>query len=468
MTAVLASAGSGQRKPPRPGGNDHMPLGGLGCEGDIEIDSKAGRVFRIATIETDGPAARGGLEIGDGLVALNGKSLRKKGDAVLILEKQIELSESRADGRLDATFYRDGEKRSATLRVDTLGAHERTCPAKCAKCADIRRRAVEFLVQTQTKAGSWKTALGGNNGQVVVTVLSGLALLGAGGHQGAVDRAIDYVIKTLGAPSPFDRLRKQRGGANWNQENWPYSYAPLLLATKRQDPDVARKLGEIAKKLVANQEGSGGYAHGPGGPNALGYLELEIVSNYALASLGLIRDHGLPVDEAGVDRGLGYIRACQSGDGGVAYSTREGQAGHGDPGRTAGAYFALLRNGLGRSKAARKMLKFFERGMDRLPSGHVSPMMHILAGAMAVRASGKKKLVKAFWKTYRPYIMASRLHSGAFAARPTKESQLIHSNTDRTLGHAWTTATLLIVMNIARDEKAYPHLFGPAVKRPKP
>jgi len=468
MTLVLASAGSGQREPARPGGDDHTPLGGLGCEGEIEIDGKVGRVFRIATIEAGGPAARGGLAIGDCIQALNGKSLSRKGDAVLILEKQIELSESRSDGRLDATFYRDGKKRSSSIPVETLAAHETTCPVKCAKCDRIRRHAVDFLVQTQTSAGSWKTALGGNNGQVVVTVLSGLALHGFGRHEGAVDRAIDYVTRTLGAPGPFDRLRKEQGGANWNQENWPYSYAPLLLAVKRQDPAVARKLQEIAKKLVANQEESGGYAHGPGGPNALGYLELEIVSNYALASLGLIRDHGVQVDEAGVDRGLGYIRACMSGDGGVAYSTREGQAGHGDPGRTAGAYFAFFRNGLGRSKAARKMLKYFERGMDRLPSGHVSPMMHILGGAMATRASGRKKLVKAFWKTYRPYIMASRLHSGAFAARPTKESQLIRSNTDRTLGHAWTTATLLIVMNIARDEKAYPHLFGPPTKRPKP
>jgi len=421
LALLLAAPCTGQDQPARPGADDTMPLGGLGCEGEIVVDGKAGLVFRIAKIEAGGPADRGGLAVGDGLLALNGKSLNRKGDPVLLLEKQIELSESRKEGRLDATLLRDGKKLSLPVHVETLGAHGKACPTACAKCGRIRRKAVEFLAQTQTDSGCWATKLGGNNGLVVVTVLAGLALQGAGRHEAAVRRAVDYVIRTLGAPSPFDRLRKQQGGANWNQENWPYAYAALLLAAEGQNRGVKRKLQEIAAKLVENQEGSGGYAHGPGGPNALGYLELEIVSNYALASLGLIRDRGIQVDEAGVDKGLGYIRACMSGDGGVAYSTREGQAGHGDPGRTAGAYFALFRNGLGRTKAARKMLKFFQRGMDQLPSGHVSPMMHVLAGAMAVRAADRKKLLKEFWKTYRPYIMASRCHSGAFAARPTRE-----------------------------------------------
>jgi hypothetical protein len=45
---------------------------------------------------------------------------------------------------------------------------------------------------------------------------------------------------------------------------------------------VKDRLFEVAKKLEANQEASGGWAHGPGGPNALGYLELEIVGNWSL------------------------------------------------------------------------------------------------------------------------------------------------------------------------------------------
>jgi len=157
-----------------------------------------------------------------------------------------------------------------------------------------------------------------------------------------------------------------------------------------------------------------------------------------------------------------------AGDGGVAYSTRPGQAGYGDPGRTAGAYFALYRNNLGRSRPARKMLKFFQRGMDKLPSGHVSPMMHLLAGAIACKASPQGKHWKEYWKTYRPYFMSSRLHSGAFAARPTRESRAIRSNTDRNLGHCWTTGTLVIILNLAQESDPYPHLFRAPKKRPKP
>ena len=94
-------------------------------------------------------------------------------------------------------------------------------------------------------------------------------------------------------------------------------------------------------------------------------------------------------------------------------------------------------------------------------------MMHLLSGALVARASGQKKLFREYWKTYRPYIMCSRLYSGAFAARPTRESQVLKSNTDRTLGEAWTTATYVIILNLALDENAYPHLLRTPKKRPK-
>jgi len=450
------------------GGDDFTPLGGLGCEGDIvdiKNDSKNPGI-RIATLEEKGPAKKGGLEIGDCLVSINGKKLSGKGDAILKLTRQVELAEASTDGKLTVGVYRDGKKVSFTLKVDHLGPHSRTCPVKCKKCALVRKRAVKYLLQQQSGTGGWDTKLGGNNGLVVVSTLGGLALKGTRKHRRASTRAIEYVVRMCGAPSPFDNMRSQ-SGANWSQKNWQLAYTPFLLTSVRQNAKVRTKLKEIARKLIENQESTGGYAHGPGGPNALNYLELEIVSNYAVASLGLIREYGIAIDGAGTQSALDYIKACMSGDGGVAYSTRPGQAGHGDPGRTAGAYFAYYRNGLGKTKQAKKMLKFFKRGMDKLSSGHVSPMMHILAGALAARTS-RQGLFKEFWKIYRPYIMSSRMHCGAFAARPTKETRIIRSNTDRTLGLNWTTATFTIVMNLALNEKAYPHLCNAPKKQPKP
>ncbi|MBN2489361.1 MAG: PDZ domain-containing protein [Planctomycetes bacterium] len=427
---------------------------------------KAGQAFKIATVEVGGPAERGGLRAGDVILALGGKTPGDRGDPILALERQIELAESRKDAALEATVLRDGKRMTVTVEVEFLGAHAATCPLQCRKCATVRDRAVRFLADTQNAQGGWETPLGGNNGRIVVATLAGLALHGARKHPEAVRRAVEYVVRTLDAPDPLERLRSEQG-ANWSQVNWPLAYAPLLLTAMPQEGGAMDALKAIAHKLIDNQEASGGYAHGPGGPNALDYVELEIVSNYALASLGLLRDRGLAVDAAGVDRGLAYIQACMAGDGGVAYSTRPGQAGHGDPGRTAGAFFALDRNGLGNSKAARKMLRYFERGMDTLPAGHVSPMMHLLAGAMAARASGQKGLLRDFWKCYRPYLMASRRHAGAFAARPTRETRLLRSNIDRTLGPAWTTATLALVLDLALDENACPHLFRAPSPRSK-
>lgn len=467
IAVALAAPVPAQQRPRMPGGEDRTPLGGLGAEGDVVLNSRVGRAFEIKSVEDDGPAARGGMRVGDVVLSLNGKRLTGKGDPILLLERQIEIAEARKNRILAVVLLRDGKKTSLSLQVGAFGPHSKTCPRKCRKCDAIRKRAAKFLVQTQASTGAWTTKLGGNNGLVVVSTLGGLALHGTGRHRSAVQQAMKYVVRTCGAPSPFDRMRRQAGGANWSQVNWQLGYAPLFLTAFPQNSKVRAKLREVAAKLIENQEHTGGYAHGPGGPNALDYLELEIVSNYALASLGLMRDCGVALEEPGVDKGLGYIKACMSGDGGVAYSTRPGQAGHGDPGRTAGAYFAYYRHGLGRTKSAKKMLKFFERGIDRLPTGHVSPMMHILSGAMAARASGQTGLMRRFWSTYRPYLMSSRLHSGAFAARPTRESRVLKSNTDRTLGHAWTTATMLIVLNLMVDEKAYPHWFKEPKKRPK-
>lgn len=440
---------------------DWTPLGGIGASGEA-VTTDAGFVFRLGVVAEDGPAARAGLVVGDAIVSLGGKKLPGKGDPVLRLHAAVEAAEAKS-GALKAVVVRKGgsKKETLTIPVEVLGPYARR-EADCARLKAIRDRAVDFLVTQQSRDGSFPTQLGGDNGLVVVSSLAGLALLGAGGHDDAVAKCRDWVCARAGAESRYERMRPP-GGANWNQSNWQLGYAPFFLTAFAQDRKVREKLVEIAARLAKNQEATGGYAHGPGGPNALDYLELEIVSNYALAALGLIRDAGIAVDEEKVSSGIAYIVSCTSG-GGVSYSTRRGQFGAGDPGRTAGAWFAMHRNARGRSKTARQMLKYFAREMDKLPTGHVSPTMHILAGAIASRYGGGSKLWTKFWREYRPYIMSTRLHGGAFGARPTAETRALRSNTDRTLGAVWTTASFVIVLNLAIEKDPYPHFAREPVR----
>ncbi len=459
LLLALATPVAAQGRPSAPA--DWTPLGGIGASGEVAT-TEQGLVFRLGVVADGGPAARAGLAVGDSIVSLGGKKLAGKGDPVLRLHGAVEAAETKS-GSLAAVVVRKGgaKKEKLTIPVEVLGPYARR-EADCARLKAVRKRAVEFLLAQQSRDGSFPTKLGGDNGLVVVSSLAGLALLGAGGHDDAVAKCRDFVCARAGAESRYDRLRPS-DGANWNQSNWQLGYAPFFLTAFAQERAVRAKLTEIAARLAKNQEVSGGYAHGPGGPNALDYLELEIVSNYALAALGLIRDAGIAVDEEKVSSGIAYIVSCTTG-GGVSYSTRRGQFGAGDPGRTAGAWYAMHRNGRGRAKSARQMLKYFSREMPKLPTGHVSPTMHILAGAMASRYGGGTKLWTKFWREYRPYIMSTRLHDGAFGARPTAETRALRSNTDRTLGPVWTTASFVIVLNLAIEKDPYPHLSREPVR----
>ncbi|MEZ6196723.1 MAG: DUF6288 domain-containing protein [Planctomycetota bacterium] len=278
--------------------------------------------------------------------------------------------------------------------------------------------------------------------------LAGLAFLGAGEkYRANHERALAYVMAHVldGGRGPGET------GANWNQTNWSLGYGGIYLAEvcARDSRSPAREvLAKVVKRLEENQEQTGGYAHGPGGPNALGYLELEIVSNFAIAALGMAKRAGIEADEARTVKAIEYVKSCTSG-GGVAYSTRPGQAGAGEAGRTAGAYWAFRQAGRdGRFEDG--MAKYFERGLGRLTEGHVSPAMHILAGGLASSFRGKKSMSK-FWKIYLPYVMSCRVAGGAFDARPTEESRSLQSNSDRSNGPAFITAHYALLLQLGQD-----------------
>ncbi len=229
-----------------------------------------------------------------------------------------------------------------------------------------------------------------------------------------------------------------------------------LILEADENPEVKAKVAELVTSLQRTQEQSGGWAHGPGGPNALGYLELEIVSNYALLGLGAARRLGVEPDEAAVGKALAWIESTASADGGMGYSPRDGQKGFGDPGRTAGALVAYASLGQKRRPFFEDMAGFYARRQGDLEGGHVSPCMHLLAGAMAGRLLGDAW--KAYMERYRLTIMAARKPDGSFASTPTQESQSLHSNTDLTVGPCWTTATYVTILSLPGDR--LPLLLG--------
>lgn len=455
----LAPARAGAQDPfAKKAGENDKNVGPLGIGAGVE-----GQAVSIHSLDAGGPAEKAGLRRGESIVGVEGARFEPRTDPVLAIVAACERAEASAkkgDAQVSLTVSRDGKDTVVKVSFPSLGKHAPTCPKKCAKCRKVVESGAAFLARQQASDGSFPTELGGKTGKVVVTSLSAMALMAAGGYDAQVEKAAGWVAAKIGQPDE-NGLGKMGGGggANWNQINWELSYGEIFLGelARKKRPDLRAKVGEVAQQLLANQEKSGGWAHGPGGPNALGYVELEIMSNWALMGLGLAQKDGVKLDAAKLDKAYAWIEQTSNGDGGVGYSPNQGQKGFGEAGRTSGAIVGWSLTGARGRPFFDKMCNFYRGHMKSLETGHVSPCMHLLSGAIASYTLSPKD-----WQDYvdqfRLSIMTARRPDGSFAATPTQESQSLHSNTDFTVGPCWTTATYVLIL--ALPDERLPGLIG--------
>ncbi|MHC4663187.1 MAG: DUF6288 domain-containing protein [Planctomycetota bacterium] len=320
-------------------------------------------------------------------------------------------------------------------------------PCKPEKAKKVLAKSLAYLAKEQAKAGFWSTKMCHVNGQVVTTSLCALAMMAAGSTPAKgpycvnVNRAVEFVMNTITKKTPLDG---RRNGANWNQENWRLGFGGVFLAeayASHKDPRIKAKLQEVVQRLEANQEASGGWAHGPGGPNSLGYLELEIMSNWAVAAIGMAKQLGCKVDSEKLKKALDYVNQCTSGMGATAYSTRANQRGTGCPGRTGGAIlgFAMCRYN---SPKLDKMAKYLGKTMEQIPEGHASPALHVVGGGL-----GAIQVSKGLWDKYvttlYPKILELAQDDGSFRHITNKEG-----DSDAKLGPCYTTGAFAFMLAV--------------------
>lgn len=451
-TSVLAQRGF--RNEP-----DYYPLGGIEAKGLVTATGKS-QGIEVKEVLSKGLAEKSGLQVGDIILKAGGKKLSGKtdDDVINLFCALVEKAEAKKGGNKFGKIpvlimdKKDQKKRKLDLKVRLYAPHAKSDPKKCKKTSEILSDGLKFLASRQTDSGN-QQAVSNENHAVATASLCGLAWIGSGKKKYAknITKAAEFVMENAGK----SRARglgsaSSKGGANWNQSNWSLSYSAIFLSeyfAQKKRISVKKRLQEIVNKLIENQEASGGWAHGPGGPNALDYLELEIMSNLALGGIGMAERVGIQVDNAKVVKAYQYVKACTSG-GGVAYSPRPGQAGAGDPGRTAGALWALKQVGKGKGLQG-SMTKYYTRQLGELYEGHASPTMHILNGALASAQLGKSAYSK-YWKTWRPFIMASRTMDGAFGCRPNHESLQMKHHPDRTWGPSFVTAHYVLAMELGQ------------------
>ncbi|MCA9319198.1 MAG: hypothetical protein KDB53_00615 [Planctomycetes bacterium] len=437
-------------------GADTYPLGGI----EALVLPNANGQFVVHKVFEKGLAEIGELAVGDVIVRVGKKKIEGKPDDMwFAIEEEIEEAEAkpmRGDKPNQVRFDvidRAGEKAVRNVPVRALGKHSKSCPEKCKKCSEILLDALKYLEKEQSGEGHFAGQVANENHSVATVSLAALAWLG---HEKArqayaknIENAARYVIRNCTEPSHRGlRPASTPGGtaANWDQSNWSLSYGGIFLGELLQHKkkrEWLEGLNQMMDSLANNQEQSGGWAHGPGGPNALGYLELEIMSNLALGALGLAERCGVQIAEAKKIKGIEWVKSCTT-NGGVAYSPKPGQMGHGDPGRTAGAVWAFSQCGrLG--GITDEMADYYRKGLSELYEGHACATMHVLNGALAASTLGSRDW-KAFWKVWRPFFMASRAFGGAFDYRPNEESRDAKRNSDRGWGPAFVTAHYAIAM----------------------
>jgi hypothetical protein len=179
-------------------------------------------------------------------------------------------------------------------------------------------------------------------------------------------------------------------------------------------------------------------------------VELNIVTGLALTALGLAARAGCEVDSEKIESMQAYLEASSAG-GGVGYSTKEGQVGQGNIGRTAVTWLGYRLVGNGKSKTARAMGTYVKRNAGEVLGGHASLMQHILWAGLAAQAQGGGA-EKNFWSSLERDLLLAMAPDGSFQPRPWHETISMASNSDVSFGEVWTTAAWACVLVATPNE----------------
>ena len=255
-----------------------------------------------------GPAEQAGLAAGDVIVGV-GRSTFKEAARAALAEALVKAEAGKAKGMLTLLVERGGQRTKIEVQVPVAGK-DAAKPTRGAARQRTLDAALAWLAEHQEANGGFAQTLSGRNGSVVMTSLAGLAWLAGGSdleqgpYQEQVERAAAFVAEyggeASGLPSGMggeDRASRMSG---MDQSNWGWSHAAIFLGeleARSPAPKIRAALHRCGETLAKQQEPSGGWAHGPGGPNPLGYTELNIVTGLALCGLGMAQRAGWEIPD---------------------------------------------------------------------------------------------------------------------------------------------------------------------------
>ncbi len=280
-------------------------------------------------------------------------------------------------------------------------------------------------------------------GQVVSAGFAGMAALASRNNK--YSPLVERCVKSVQMGIKRYLTGKRENPGQFTQSNWALSIGGLFLAEAQRyykSAEMKKMLAEICKQLVINLEPSGGWGHDASGPNPLGYVELEIMSNFAVACMGICKRQKIPVPIAKLEEAVRYIEKCITGAG-VGYS-HTNKWGH--VSRTGGAIYALSMAGATNVKGFSMLCKQLDSGMKSVIGGHASNALAFLqcaAGSLQLGPAVWDKYVQTWFKT----IMDNQNPDGSFhpIKHPKEDIKAEHN-----MGPAYCTGIYSFVLLVDR------------------
>lgn len=322
--------------------------------------------------------------------------------------------------------------------------------------------ALLWLVKKQEANGSWRTNMGNNRPAILVTTsFAGLALMASGGpFDEPIHKAAAYVRENLFAE------RSPELPPEWDQRNWNIGIGGLFLCefyhwlevqpgtTPADREEVARAIQRCVDESCQRTEPSGGWGHTPRLKNPLGYVELEVMSNWHLAMLGAARRSGRTVPPDKIKRAAQFIEnCCKSGQGGVGYSPYPGQKGNGCPCLTGGALFAYAMAGQQKQPQYSLMVRYWADNVQDSNEGHASLAMGMLTSGLGARQLGAPTWTK-FRSLFSAQVFAAQAADGSFAAIAGKSFKA-RTGSDGRVGPTYTTAIYTLLLELDSNRLKY-------------
>lgn len=404
----------------------------------------------ILDIYPDDPDAKRELDILAGKLPESARQEKKDSESITFApgagggRKKEKAAKDAAKGRKETgkAGLKELKKERITRKIWADGKKVNCRPSKCKPKGSTAAglKGLDWLLEHGTRV-RW-----GPQGQVVTDAFAGFACLSSRDNKyaGLLDRCVNAVKRRV--KRYLTGKRQEKPG---NQCNWALSIGGMFLAEALPYYDSEEYRGilqKICDQLIINMEETGGWGHDAGGPNSLGYVELEIMSNFAVACMGMCKREGFSVPKAKLAKAVAYIEKCVSGRGvGYSHSNRWGHVS-----RSGGAVFAL-------SMARAKKGKYgivctqVDRMMQHVRTGHSSPALSFLQcaiGSLQIGRSTWDKYVATWFRT----ILKHQNEDGSFKMIKNPKENIMF---EEDLGPGYTTSIYSFILLVDRGNLKY-------------